>query len=166
MAKIKTKKWHRDLTEFEKRVDFVKLNESWDTAEEVYIDEVTPIVTQIKDKLFKDISKILESKDYNKLTDIKIGYHDKLVNIIKQRLFEAYRVGKEQAYKEMKKDKEVQLSTGDRQYFTIKAEAIVDNLFSQIKTQSIFIVLSGLKAQKNDREIMADLKGIDYGEGR
>lgn len=166
MAKKKPVKWHRDLTQFEKRVDYVQLNEKWDTAEESYVDSLIPVIKQIRDKLFIDITRILKAGNYIELPNIKIGYHDKVVNIIKQQLFDAYRMGKQQAYDEFKKDKKVVLTTEDREYFTVKAETVTLDLFSKIKTQTIFIVLAGVRAEKNTSQIMADLKGIDYGEER
>jgi len=152
-------KWRRDLFQPEKRVNFTELNEKWDIAEEQFVDVLIPVFNQVIDRLINDIRILLEKEDYTALKEIKVGYKDKLVNAIKQQLYDAYLIGRKGVYKEFSIDKELKMSNITKEYFNLKAEIITISILDKIKERTLFIVISGINSGKKIDEIVFDVKG-------
>lgn len=155
-------KWRRDLFPAEKRVDFIQLDEKWTTAETAFVDAMAPVLNQVLERLLSDIEKILESKDYGSLKEVKVGYKDKLVNIMRQHLFDAFRVGKTGVYSEFNIGKDVVIDTEKRNYFGVKADVVVSDILDKIKNNAVFTALAGVNAGKTVPQILADIKGPAY----
>jgi len=154
--------WRRDLFPAERRVALKVLEEQWDTAESVFVTSLSVVLQQMLDRLLDDVQKILEGRDFGALKDIKIGYRDKMVNIIRQQLVDDFKMGKGTVYQEFSVRKDVTIPDDSKDYFSAKAEAIVTDISEKIKTTTIFVVLAGIKSNKSDAEIMFELKGKSY----
>jgi hypothetical protein len=153
------KLWRRELYPAEKRVDLKQLQESWNSAETALVDELTPILNQVMEKLEADLRKILDSEKYGELRDIKIGFKDKLVSTFKAHMFDAFRVGKSGVYDEFKIKKDMTLDTLAREYMSIKSDAVVADLLDKIKSNAIFETLNGIKAGLTTDQIIKNVKG-------
>ena len=156
------KQWRRELTPPEKRMDLKQLQESWDSAEAALVDDLIPVLVQVVERLEKDLRSILDSESYSELKDLKIGYRDKLVGIFKQHAFEAYKMGKLGVFKEFDIKKDFVMPALARAQMSAKAEAMVDDLLSKIKTTAVFTVLTGVQAKKTTDQIINDVKGPTF----
>ena len=57
--------WHRDLHPAERRISFKVLEEQWDTAESIFVTNLSEAVKKMFERLLTDVTTILEKKDYN-----------------------------------------------------------------------------------------------------
>ena len=153
------KVWRRDFFPAEKRVNFKQLEEDWLSAETALVDELIPVMIQVIDRLEKDLRAILDSKNYNDLKELKVGYKDKLVRIFKEHMFDAFKVGKVGVQTEFKIKKDFVLNASAREFISIKAETVVGEILDKIKTSALFTTLSGIKANYNTDQIISDVKG-------
>lgn len=153
------KQWRRDLYPAEKRVNFKQLGEQWNTMEVTLVDALTPILNQALVKLEADVAIILESGKLEGLLDLKIGYKDKLVNIVRQSLYEAYKVGKTGVHAEFNINKDLKVDGDMGEYFRVKAEAVISDIFNKVKTTTVFTVLAGVRANKTAQQILNDIRG-------
>jgi len=153
------KKWRRELLPAEKRVDFKQLEESWFGAENALVDELIPVMVQVIDRLEKDLRAILDSKKYNDLKEIRIGYKDKLIRIFKTHMFDAFKVGKSEVYKEFKIKKDLALNASAREYISVKADTTVNYLLDKIKASMLYTTLAGLRAGYTADQIIKNVKG-------
>ena len=153
------KLWRRDLFPAEKRVDLKQLKEDWTSAENNLIDALTPVLIQIIERLETDLRKILDSGKYGDLSELKIGFKDRLVAVFKAHMFDAFRMGKAGVYAEFKIQKDMTLDTTAREFMTIKSEAIVTDLLDKIKSSAVFETLSGIKAGLTTDQIIKNVKG-------
>ena len=160
------KKWHRELLPAEERVNFIQLEERWLGAEEALVDELIPAMVQVMDRLGKDLRSILDSKEYGDLKELKIGYKDKLVRIFKTHMFDAFRVGKSEVYKEFKIKKELVLNASAREYMSVKADTVVSYLLDKIKASALYTTLNGIKAEYTTDQIIKEVKGKPFKEQR
>lgn len=153
------KKWRRELSPAEKRVNVKELGEAWNSAEAEFVDSLTPILNQALNRLASDIKVILESEDYSALKDVKVGYRDKLVNAAKQNMLDAYRIGKSGVFEELKIDKPLVIDKEAKKFFTTKAEIIVQFLQNRMLSEALFMTMAGIRENKSIPAIMADIKG-------
>lgn len=153
------KKWRRELTPAEKRINFTQLEERWNSTEAELVDELIPVMNQVIARLEAELRVILDSEKYNELSDIKIGYKDKLVGIFKTHMLDAFKVGKLEVYDEFKIKKDFVLNAKARQYMSAKAEAVVGDMLDRIKANAIFATLNGIKAGFTTDQIIAEVKG-------
>lgn len=153
------KKWRRELLPAEKRVDFIQLEERWLGAENALVDELIPVMVQVIDRLEKDLRAILDSKKYNDLKEIRIGYKDKLIRIFKTHMFDAFKVGKSEVYKEFKIKKDLVLNASAREYISVKADTTVNYLLDKIKASTLYTTLAGLRAGYTTDQIIKEVKG-------
>jgi hypothetical protein len=156
--------WRRDLSIAEKRVNFKQLEEFWNTAENDFIEATLPIIGKIIDKMLADIKWILESNDLSLLKDLKLGYKDKLVNIVRQKMADSYRMGKAEAQKELQINKEAEIDEKSKEYFNVKAEAVVSGILDKMRNTAIYLTLAGVRAKKPVDQILADINGPKYEE--
>lgn len=160
MAMVKI--WRRDLFPAEKRCNLVQLDEQWTTAEIIFVDSLAPVLSQMLERLLSDVEKILLEKNYPAISDIKLGFRDKLVNIVRQQMFDAFKMGKTGVYSEFSIRGEVKVEASQRDYFNAKAEAVVDDIQGKVRTETIYTVLAGIKAEKTVDQILAEVKGPAY----
>jgi hypothetical protein len=153
------KAWRRELLPAEKRVNFKQLEDSWNSAEVALIDDLTPVLIQVIDRLETDLRKILDSENYGELRDLKIGYKDKLVGVFKAHMIEAFKFGKEGVYDEFKIQKTLTIESAAREFIAVKAETIVNDLLDKIKSSALFTALSGIKAGFTTDQIIKEIKG-------
>ena len=153
------KAWRRELTPGEKRVDFKQLEEQWASAEAALTDDLVPVLIQVIDRLEADLRKILDSKNYKDLGDLKVGYKDKLVMVFKTHMFDAFKVGKTGVYSEFKIQKDMTLDARAREFMSAKAEATVNDLLDKMKSYALFTTLNGIKAGFTTDQIIAGIKG-------
>jgi len=117
------------------------------------------VVLQALDKLLGDIRAILEAGTYTGLKDVKMGYKDKLVNIMKQHMFDMFYKGKKGVHDEFRLNKELVFNTGARDYLIAKAEASVSDILGRMKSTAVFVALDGVKSRKSVLQILEDIKG-------
>lgn len=158
------KAWRRELLPAEKRVNFKQLEDSWNSAEIALIDDLTPVLIQVIDRLETDLRKILDSENYGELRDLKIGYKDKLVGVFKAHMIEAFKFGKEGVYDEFKIQKTLTIEATAREFIAVKAETIVNDILDRIKASALFTTLSGIKAGFTTDQIISDVKGPNFKE--
>ena len=158
------KKWRRELTPGEKRVNFKYLEEQWTSAEATLVDDLVPVLIQVIDRLETDLRKILDSENYKDLGNLKAGYKDKLVGVFKVHMFDAFKVGKRGVYSEFKVQKDATLNARAREYMSAKAEATVNDILDKMKSHAIFIALKGIKAGLTTDQIIAEMKGPAFKE--
>jgi hypothetical protein len=154
--------WRRDLFQAERRVNLYQLDEQWTTAETALVDALTPVLNQVLERLVGDVENILESGNYSELKEVKPGYKDKLVNIMRQHLFDAFKMGKVGVYHEFHINKDVIVDAKMKSYFGVKSDTIVNDLLDKIKNNAVFIALAGINAGKTTLQIVADIKGPAY----
>jgi len=160
------KKWRREFLPAEKRVDFKRLEEDWSSVESELVDELIPVMTQVIERLERDLRNILDSEKYGELKELKVGYKDKLVRIFKTHMFDAFKFGKESVYSEFKIQREYVLNTFAREIMSVKAETIVNDILDKIKAKAIFTALDGIKAGHTADQIIADVKGPAFTQQR
>lgn len=154
-------KWRRSLTPFEKRIKLVELKERLDVAEETYVAAISEVLVKSLDRVVKDIEKMLQKDDITELQNIRIGYHDLMVNTIRENLIDLYFYGKQAVYEELgKKDALIRKSRKMMRYYRVKAEAIITELEGKLKARAILIVLEGVKRQRSDKDILAQVRGL------
>lgn len=154
--------WRRDLYPAENRVDLIQLDEKWATAETTFVDSVTPIFNQVLDKLLADIKFILESNNYSELKNIKVGYKDKLINVVRQSIYDSFKIGKSSVYQEFSISGDIVIDAKNREYFNAKAEAVVSDILDRVRSNTIFLVLAGIKSGKTIQQILQDVRGPAY----
>ncbi len=159
----KATKWRRDLTRHEDNESLIKLEERWNISEEVYVEEMQEVVRKVIEKLLADVTKLLENEDIRGLNDIRMGYRDKLVNIVKGNLFNSYRIGKAGVFDELEVKKEVVFGANDKAYLISKSEAIVDDMLGRTKSNTVFTCLAGIRARQSIKQIISIVKGDPYG---
>jgi len=158
------KKWRRELTPGEKRVDFKRLEEQWVSAETALVEDLVPVLVQAIGRLETDLRKILDSGDYNGFKELKIGYKDKLAMVFKTHMFDAFKMGKAGVYSEFKVQKDVALDAFARELMGVRAEATVNDLLDKMKSHVVFTALSGIKAGLTTDQIVAEVKGKPFKE--
>lgn len=160
-------KWRRKLTSFEGRIKFVELKKRLDKAEETYVMAISEILVKSLDRIVRDIEAILKKNDVTELQNIRIGYHDKMVNAVRENLIELYFYGKQAVYEELgKKEALVRKSREMMRYYRVKAEAIISELEGKLKARAILIVLEGVKKKRPAKEIVAQVRGLSEREER
>lgn len=160
---LKTK-WRRELLPAEKRVDLKSLNDQWASAENALVENLIPVMQQVIERLEKDLRAILDSENYSDLKDLKIGYKDKLVAIFKEHMFSAFKFGKLGVHEEFKIKKDFVFNTSAREFMSVKAEAIVNDLLDKIKASALFTTLNGIKAGYTTDQIIKEVKGPAFKE--
>lgn len=155
-------KWRRDLYPAEQRVNLVELNEKWTTQEVAFVDGITPIFNQVLERLLNDIKVLLEAKNYAELKNIRVGYKDKLVNVIRQTAYDSFKIGKSSVYNEFTISGDPIIDTKNRDYFNAKAEAVASDILERVRANAIFLVLAGIKAGKTVLQILQDVRGPAY----
>jgi SPP1 gp7 family putative phage head morphogenesis protein len=98
--------WHRDLTPYEKVVDFADINDQWTTAEDHMVEQMQGVMRQSANQLINQIHSILETNQTinQKMAAINaLGakYGPKYMDIIKAEIQELYQYGAQQAAKEL-----------------------------------------------------------------
>ena len=161
-----TFKWRRQLTRAESRVKLEELEETFDSAEELYVSEISAVLRQSLNRMQKDVSKALQNDDLVSLRNLKVGYHDKLVNIIKDVFVKTYLYGHGAVYEEIGMEVNSVKKRKYVQYFRAKAEAIVTELEGRLKARIILIVLAGLNAGRSEKEISAEIGVIELSESK
>lgn len=152
------KLWRRDLFPAEQKVNYKQLNDRWDTLENKFVDNTIPIFKQVMDKLLVDLEVMLDSKDYNSLKDIRIGYRDKMVNVIKQILFEAFKTGKGSVHEELNINNAVDIGAKERGLLIAKAEALVTYIYDKVRSNMNFLVLKGIRENLSTNQILQSVQ--------
>ena len=150
-------KWRRTLTPCEKRVKFVEIKRELDSAEMSLVSDVSTVLKRSVDKIVADVEKVLDAGDLSKLEGLKVGYHGKLVNIIKNHLIRLFLYGQKEVFQELGVDGESVRSLNYGRYFEAKSEAYVTELEGRLKARAILNVLAGVSAGRTNDEITKSL---------
>lgn len=154
-------RWRRDLTVAEKRVKFDEVNQIFDTFEERMVFELADVLRRVLDKLSEDIRAVLESSNYIDFEKIVIGYHGKLVNIVKKNLQAGFLIGQSEVYEELEIEKDPVRSVNYMHFYNAQAEAYITELEGKIKARAILLALNGVML---GRPIDSIVKQIKEGE--
>lgn len=117
-------RWHRDLTEAEKRVDFVQLAERFDTAELDIAKAVVPVLTKQRTRLIGQARGVIKSAKANKgatlaadVATLGAGFQGAYQSALYPQAEKLYQFGAQSVRKELgssKKAADAVSSMGDR----------------------------------------------------
>lgn len=101
-----TTHWHRDLTPYEKVVDFEDVNNKWTTAEQKMVDQMRGVMRQSATQLINQIHSIVDTNQtvnqkMASINALSAKYGPKYMDIIKAEMQQLYQYGVNSAAKEL-----------------------------------------------------------------
>lgn len=157
-------RWWRKLTPFEKRVKLSEIQNTVVTNEETYVETLAEILKGSLKRIVSSVKSIMNGESIADLKDLRVGYHDKMVNVVRENLVKMYLYGKQSVYEEVGKTDAVVSRTNKMMlWYRVKAEAIVTELEGKLKARALYIVLEGIRRNRNEKEIISQIIGLSDG---
>lgn len=131
---LANKKWRRDLTGAEKKVNFASIQSKMNTLEGEYIEQAQPVFQEVREAMVTKIEKLINQEDYKEIAEgelIPKQIGDKYRKVVSETMMSAYNFAKLGAADELNVNAP---STKQKSKQIIKQEAtaIVDKQFSDL----------------------------------
>lgn len=149
--------WRRDLTPFEKKVQFEDIKKELDTFENKWADTLGSIMGDMISAVLNKVEEILKKEKYHLLKRIQVPYQLKYKLAIDKMLKELCIYGLKQVKKELKRPEWIPLPKSVTAWIDAKAEAITTSHVGRLKSEVILTTLAGLRAGKTVKQIIWDL---------
>jgi len=153
----------RPFTQFEERVNFAVVNDTFDNYESLFISRTVEVIKRQVRRLLLDIRDILDRGDIPALRTVRMEFHDEHAAILQHTMDELSVRVMEISAKEVPGAPETTvLSEFIRQSNAVKADIVAASIEGKILSQAILTVLEGKRRGKSDRDILTQL-GLVYG---
>ncbi|MBT9144610.1 MAG: hypothetical protein DDT42_00452 [candidate division WS2 bacterium] len=158
---MQDRKWHRDLTRYEKQIDFAEIKRKFDTEEEKMKKVLGAIIVEQTNALVGDIDRYIKAGNLHKLYEINVRYRGRYRETLKSILRDLAEFGNSQVAKEAKLEA-VPISRALGQWLTIKADTVADLHATRMRARGMLTVLNSLAAGKTEKAALFDVrKGIE-----
>jgi len=154
----------RQLTKFEKKVNFTRIEKSLNKYETGARDALVEIITKQKEALGKSIirSKLIENNEPKEIEKLQLNYVGELRTEIKNWLIELWKYGKEEVRSELSRMNFVDVVIGlppekAMKYLQNKAFYIAGVIRDDILKKARTILYNGLRSGKKQSELIYEL---------
>jgi hypothetical protein len=142
--------WHRDLTPYEKNVNFADIDKKITSLEESFKNDGKKYINNI----IKDLSSKAKKTKPDKLAMIQVGGKNELTQFVMRHMKESIQFGMDQAAKEL----DIESSKVDINSLKAEASLVANNIAERIKTKFLFEYLKNLS---NNEEISVAAKKVE-----
>jgi hypothetical protein len=142
--------WHRDLTPYEKKVNFADIDKKITSLEESFKNDGKKYINNI----IKDLSSKAKKTKPDKLAMIQVGGKNELTQFVMRHMKESIQFGMDQAAKEL----DIESSKVDINSLKAEASLVANNIAERIKTKFLFEYLKNLS---NNDEISIAAKKVE-----
>ena len=142
--------WHRDLTPYEKNVNFADIDKKITSLEESFKNDGKKYINNI----IKDLSSKAKKTKPDKLAMIQVGGKNELTQFVMKHMKESIQFGMDQAAKEL----DIESSKVDINSLKAEASLVANNIAERIKTKFLFEYLKNLS---NNDEISIAAKKVE-----
>lgn len=148
----------RPFTQFEQRVNFAAVNDTFDKYESVFIVRSGNILKKQIKRLVTEIGRVLKSGNLLQLRDIKMPFHEEHVHSLQEAMDElAVRIAT-LTNKEINGKEKPVVSELTKQSNAVRAELVASAIEGKVLSQALLLVLEGKRRGKSDAHILEQLK--------
>lgn len=131
VALANNRRWFRQLTPAESKVDFAGIQTKENTLEADFESAVKPIFDKMRAAAIKQLTPLLESRDIKALDGFSLKFSDEYIAAIKTQMLDAYNYAKKGASDELDR-KAPATPTASKQLIDQQAQSIVDKQLSDL----------------------------------
>ena len=140
------RRWRRDLTSFEQRMNLEEIENRWDSEEEKLRDKGKEISDKQIQDLFERIRREVENGNYDQLAKIPVRYRGEFSEFMGRQYRDLVEFGKDQGAQELNIDKDdVPTPNELRRIADAQAGVVSDNVAQRIKTRMTLGVLNAIR---------------------
>lgn len=145
-----SRRWFRQLTPAESKVDFAGIQTKENTLEAEFMDAVKPIFAKMRAAAIKQITPLLEAKDIKGLDSFSLKFSDEYIAVIKQQMLDAYLYAKVGAADELGR-KAPATPAASKQLINQQAQAIVDKQLSDLNFEIKATITTAIRKNQLSR---------------
>jgi len=139
------RRWRRDLTAWEKKLNLEELEERWDSEEEKLRDKGKEISDKQIQDLFDRVKKEVEAGNYDKLAKIPVRYRGEFSEFMGKQYRDLVEYGKREGARELGIDPDdVPTPNEQRRIADAQSGVVADNVAQRIKTRMTMGILGAL----------------------
>lgn len=142
------KRWRRDLTPAEEKVNFSSIQKKIDTLEGDFVSAAKPIFDKLRADTVARVDKLLQAEDYKALDSLELKFGNEYKNIITDQMLDAYQFAKVGAADELEVKAPATKNTS-KEVIKQQAQAIVDKQFADI----VFAVREAVNAARRKNQL-------------
>lgn len=159
-------KWRRDLTPVEQLVSFGEIENTLDSATDIFVQAVKDTQIRQIENLVEAVMSMIENRQMDKLLDAQVRYQTQMADQMMTVLREVFGYGRKQVKQEIAAQRKTQLAEGEllplgveelaavMAYLKAKAKASTSTLANKLRTAATFEGLRQIKAGVADRAVL------------
>jgi len=147
--------WRRDLTAWEKEVSLEEIEQQFDSAEELFLEQGDEITQKQIEDLFKRMQKLVEAGELDEIAKIPVRYRGEFTDFLSKQQRDLIDFGKEQASDEVGVDPEaISVDNEKRRAVNAKSGVVADNIAQRIKTAMALDCLTRLEHGETEKSAL------------